>query len=474
MSGHSSSTHQAAERCDTRCRVLWWLVGAVIFLAPLPLGANRPWAWSLLSALELTLVAVALVVSRQSAWRSATGQRSLVALMLAFAALPVLQLIPMPAELLQVTGAGSLHAWSLAGRSGAVPASIDIGLTMDVGIRQAASVLLALLMLRLFRYREVCWQFVHLVIAMGVLNALLGLSMFLAGDAMTGTYANKNHFAGLIGMALPLAVAAMVRRRRQCHSRHRSPGSDIRYVIFSGAALLLGTALLLSASRGAVAASVLALLLTLVVFVNSRAVRRRLLLAALSIGVLGAVALALLVGEEALWDMYVNSLGGRTLQWLDTLRVAPQYWLLGSGVGTYDFAYPAFKSPQLGFVRYDHAHSDYLEFLTTMGVVGLALFLSIVGVSLSGIARRDFLRRGLQNNALAFGAAWSAVAALIHAGADFNLQIPANFLLFLGVLMLLASSTRGLAGHGAKPGAVGGSATAGDVDGGPGQTDRTS
>lgn len=31
-------------------RVIFWLTIALVVLAPLPFGSNRPWAWSLLSA----------------------------------------------------------------------------------------------------------------------------------------------------------------------------------------------------------------------------------------------------------------------------------------------------------------------------------------------------------------------------------------------------------------------------------------
>lgn len=346
----------------------------------------------------------------------------------------------MPVGFMQYVGHGSVESWSRVGRTGFVTPSIDVPLTLDVGIRQSAAVVLALVMLSLFRFRAVRWQFVKLMAAIGALNALIGLSMFAAGEPMIGTYANKNHFAGLLCMTLPLAVAAALRRQRQCRVRDCSPGGDMRFLAYASAALLHGLALLLSASRGGIAAALLGLAISLMVFAGPSINRVKL---ASWIGLATSVlagGLVLLVGEDTIWRDYMRSASERPMQWFDTLRAVPEYWLLGSGAGTYDFVYPAYKSPELGFVRYDHAHNDYLELLITMGLVGLVLFASAVIAAASGVLRRELLRRGLANNALVFGAGWSVTGALIHAAVDFNLQIPANFLIFLLVLILLAAS----------------------------------
>lgn len=418
-------------------------MAAAIFLAPMPLGANRPWAWSLLSTLVFSAIAVFLITSRQSVWPALKQQQLVVVLLLAFAGIPLLQMVPLPLSVAQLFAPGAVDAWALIGRNDFVPVSIDVALTADFGLRQAAALLLAIVMLSLFRHRAVRWQFVNVLVAVALINAVIGLWAFLSGKPMTGTYVNKNHFAGLLSMVLPLAVAAAIRCWRDSTQQVGATVTDYRFFAWVGAILVLSLALVLSGSRGGVMASFVALMLTLFVFVGPGRQRRRLLVGLVAGILVMGVVVGLLMGDDAMLRSYLRGVSERPLQWADTLRLVPDFWLLGSGVGTYNYAYPAIKSPELGFVRFDHAHNDYLEILVTMGVIGLLLFMVSVVVVFSQVLRPAVLRRGLAHNALAFGAAWSVAAGLAHAAVDFNLQIPANFLIFFLVLMLLASTARG-------------------------------
>lgn len=441
MSSHGRTLDYRYIASDPRARMVWWLVCLVVFLAPLPLGANRPWAWSLLAGLEFIVVALFLLFARQHVLPPQGASRSLFYLLLALAVMPLLQLMPLPIAVMQVIGPGSVQAWLLTDPTAtAVPASIDGVRTLDIGIRQGATLLMALVMLRLFQYRDVRWQFVNLLITVGVLNAAVGLAMFFSGTSMAGTYVNKNHFAGLMCMVLPLAVGAVIRRWRQCRSRSHSPGSDYRFVILLVAAVLLGIALVLSGSRGALLATTLALLLVSVLFARSWSEWTKWALRLMLLAALAALAVALVAGFAEVTDIYARSFNNeRVVQWLDTLHAVPHYWLLGSGAGTYDYVYPAFKSPEQGYPRFDHAHNDYLELLLTTGVVGGALALAALVTVIRLFMSANVLRDGLAGRELAFAACWSVLTALIHAIVDFNLQIPANFLIFMLVLMLLAS-----------------------------------
>jgi O-Antigen ligase len=104
---------------------------------------------------------------------------------------------------------------------------------------------------------------------------------------------------------------------------------------------------------------------------------------------------------------------------------------LGSGPATYERYYLAHQPKQIGRVR--DAHGLYIETLAELGPVGLGLLLVLVATPLAalGAARR---------HPLAPAAAGAYVAYLVHAGVDWDWELPAVTLtgLFCGAAILVA------------------------------------
>jgi O-antigen ligase len=102
----------------------------------------------------------------------------------------------------------------------------------------------------------------------------------------------------------------------------------------------------------------------------------------------------------------------------------------GVGAGAFVTAYPQYESYHDGKVV-DHAHNDYLELVAETGVLG-----GLGGLAFVFLLFRD-ARRRLQESAGGFvqavrlGAAVGCAGLLLHGLVDFNLQLPANALLFL-------------------------------------------
>ena len=82
----------------------------------------------------------------------------------------------------------------------------------------------------------------------------------------------------------------------------------------------------------------------------------------------------------------------------------------------------------------DHAHNDYLEFASETGAVGFSLlFLPIF--YLLGRMIISFLKEHRRyRSAILLGCIGSTLGLLIHSLTDFNLQIPANALIFAVIL----------------------------------------
>lgn len=111
------------------------------------------------------------------------------------------------------------------------------------------------------------------------------------------------------------------------------------------------------------------------------------------------------------------------------------YPLLGTGLGTFASVYPAYERRSTA-PHFSHAHSDYLEYLSELGVLGFVLLLGGILFMLvnSFLVWRE--RGHPEVKGLVLGGIVAIVNLLIHNIADFNLQIPANMVLLAVVLSL--------------------------------------
>jgi len=122
---------------------------------------------------------------------------------------------------------------------------------------------------------------------------------------------------------------------------------------------------------------------------------------------------------------------GRVDLWRFAWGDARKHPWLGSGPGTYERYYLARAPARLGRVR--DAHGLYIETLAELGPFGLALLLAVIVLPLTalGAARR---------HPLVPVAAAAYVAYVVHAGVDWDWEIPAVTLtaLFCGAAILVA------------------------------------
>jgi O-antigen ligase len=183
--------------------------------------------------------------------------------------------------------------------------------------------------------------------------------------------------------------------------------------------------LLASFSRAGIALGLGAFLATFLLGARSTRLRARLAAVLLLLGV-AFVPLAQ-IGSERLMTRYADAAddfataGGRARVWQDSVRMASAFPGLGTGLGTFDVAYPLFRSPDVR-LRYRHAHNDLIQAAVETGIVGL-LFLGLLLTPLiRGIVGGWTMSRGV----LGVGIAAALTALLLHSLIDFNLHIPAN------------------------------------------------
>jgi O-antigen ligase len=320
-------------------------------------------------------------------------------------------------------------------------------------LRLVCYVLVFLLAYQATRARGRATALAVLLLGIGIFEAAYGIVQYLTGwqyifffkkiyytEEATGTYINRNHFAGLLEMALPFVAAQMLIRSARSRSTVRSRWVEMIASPFSSrflrdlvlAALML-LALIYSRSRMGIVAGIAGVLVVGAIAVLENPRRRTWL----------SVALILLVaGIYAWWiglDPVLRRFGAleqagalefdRIPIWRDTLALIRDYPWLGTGLGTYTWSSFHYQTHLLNR-RYVHAHNDYLEFAADVGIPLAMLLFASLWILTGMVARKVVHLERTHEKVVAAGCAGAMSALLIHGITDFNLQIPANAYLF--------------------------------------------
>jgi len=338
-----------------------------------------------------------------------------------------------------------------------------------------------------------------LVAFVGILQKVLGATrvygfwepLQVSSLPIMGPYVNANHFAGYMELVLPPVIALflawaapMLRRGRNGSSNtldaFQSPENNKIALGLMGVSVMV-VALFLSFSRAGVLSFLLSLFLLLLVLGRMesrfrpehwRKIRRAGRVAFL-LGFLlfGAMALSVFLLKQGGLEGIPQA--ARFQVWRDTLRMARDFPLFGTGLNSFSVISPAYKTFPLP-VLFTHAENDYLQLLAETGLIGSGLVLLFFAVFVREVFRLfrwragTFLERARAAEAsegaapatarpgrysrkpaeeavyplprtnyyLFWGCAGSVLSLALHSLADFNLHIPANGLLFFLLLGL--------------------------------------
>lgn len=447
--------HPATHTKMTSAR-LYIALGLVLFLAPLPYGSNRPWAIGFLACFALLAFAITLLRDRHwHQWRELPD-----AWLLGFLAFSVLQFVPLPAWLLP--GLPAQIAERLPDIDGLGRTAISYDLFGSFAELIRWSTYFAVFAIAQRARSEA--QFLALVYAIflaGVVNAGYGLANSLTGGAfdgavfnawhqgVAGTYANRNHFAGLMELTIGSGVTLLLHRKVSSLTGRAWHGSVPELWLLVGGIAVASSGLLLSGSRGGVLALITALLVaSFVAWRRSGGFSIRPLHVVAVLGALVAISIILVLDDWMLERFRSAAFAGARLPlWLDTLDLYRDHWLLGIGGGAYLDVFPIYKTDALPLKIYDHAHNDYLEFLSEYGLLGGLM----LGAFFLSAFRRVYARSGRRMKAgtlsVGLGVLVAISAFLAHAFVDFNMHIPANMVIFMVMLGLGNSAYLGRLGR---------------------------
>jgi O-antigen ligase len=381
-------------------------------------------------------------------------------------ALVLLQIIPLPGFHRSLVG--SFHD-ALSGQT---------GYTLSVAPYHTVSDLLLLvtyltafyLVLLICEDRSAKKRLIYSLVALGAFEAFYGLVQYLTGwqqifayvkkyylEDATGTYINRNHFAGLLEMVLPITVALALRlagnlrraaQRSEVWARTVLSAAELLPLVFLFfLAVAIFTALVFSRSRMGIV-SALASLIVVLALAGSSSLSKRTRVVAAALFFLGVIAIVVWVGSdpviaryETLGHEYSQTGQNRISIWRDTLKLIHQHPFFGTGLGSFSVAYTSVQTTFLNLLV-DHAHCDYLEVVSELGLPGgVLVFGSIIWV-LSRAVRCYRKSENRFDSTVCLGCIGSITAILVHSLVDFNLHVPANALIFIVTLALAWTESR--------------------------------
>ncbi len=434
---------------------------------PIPLGSNRPWAWTILElgAFALTgawLVSWALDASRPSeALRKAWPAWIAIGLWLALQAVHV---VPMPAGLVAFLSPSAARIHALALDAGIEPQWITLSIDPQASrvslLKSLAYVSVFFLVLVLANRRSRVARLASLLVYSALAHSLYAVLLHLSGnqsdyfgvrirhlDSASGTYVNRNHFAGFLEMSLALGIGLLIAglSDRSADTWKKFVRQTIEWILSPKMVLRLALCVLVIAlttthSRMGNAAFFSSLLITGVIGIAlSRYATRNTVLLLTSLVAIDLLIVGSWFGVEKLAKRFeqasVEMVQERELPGSRALELAKDFPVFGAGPGTFSLAFPPYRTEKIT-AFFDHAHNDYVQFAAESGFLGLAILAAIVVLSVGAALVAQWQRRDPLMRGMAFACIMGVTAILIHSWVDFNLQIPANAALFMVLLAL--------------------------------------
>jgi O-antigen ligase len=278
------------------------------------------------------------------------------------------------------------------------------------------------------------WAVALPLLFIAVLQAIFGLAKCgaMGPDCPfpTGTYINRNHFAGLLEMAYPFCLAAIGHAVIRMRGRWtENVGAALGLSCIAGSALIVMAAIAFSLSRTAFFTTVLSTAIFAMPWIRRKAKSIGWPRTALIVGLVLVAGYAAVPRELlARFRTFENSasLGGdRLLMWTQSVRVIRAFPLFGCGFGNYASTYLGFKQ-DLPLWSTDFVHNDYLQAIAELGFVGFAILMTLVSQILVTRRVAPNVATNADSRLLSLSCYTALLAIAIHSLDDFNLWIPAN------------------------------------------------
>src|SRR5215213_8187537 len=415
------------------------LVGLIV-IAAIPYGTVEPW-WKAAFVCAVFAICIVAIVESLLSGSTRVGEGSVLLPMLALSALAFVQTIPIGSD--EIAG---LPIWNAI--------SADPYQTRFFVLQMLALTVCLALLYRYASTEKRIRILVYTVIGVAVASAVFGILRqttqqqtgfilpFLKQNQGYGQFINKNHFAFLMEMAFGLGLGIVL-------------GGGVkrdRVMVYVALLLPIWTALVLANSRGGILAMLAQVTVAALLLSSFRTnIARSVVLKAVLLIILVAGVLfgSLWVGGDRLVNNFEaagSELNTETTRegasrneiWRATLKMFAAHPILGVGLGGYWIGITAYHDAS-GLMTPQEAHNDYLELLSSGGLIGFAL-----GVWFGVVVIRDAYRNLLIDTgfmgAVRFGAVLGIAGVAAHSLVDFGLHMIANAVVFLTLIMMATMS----------------------------------
>jgi putative inorganic carbon (HCO3(-)) transporter len=443
-------------------RVLFWAVVALLIWSPIPLGSNRPWAWMVIEVGIYGVLSVWLLLwaaRRVELSEAARGAWPAWIALTGWVVWQAIHVIPMPRGLLAVLSPEAAHLEALVEDADIVRSAWTLSIEPHASrvslLKTVAYAALFFLILNLANRRSRLGTLASVLVYAAVAQSVYAVMLHLAGVRMdyfsmplyhdssaSGTYVNRNHLAGYLEMTLAIGIGLLIASlsERSADGWKQFARMTIEWILSPKMILRLSLCVLVIAlttthSRMGNSAFFSSLLIAgvLGIALSRRATRNTVLLLA-SLVVIDLFIVGSWFGVEKLAQRIeqttVQDVQDREDPAAYSLELIRHYPVFGSGPGTFYVAFPKFRQEKVT-AFFEHAHNDYAEFASESGLLGLGLLGVFVITSLGAALAAQWQRRDPLMRGIAFASVMGITALLIHSWVDFNLQIPANAMLFV-------------------------------------------
>ncbi|PKG37522.1 O-antigen polymerase [Psychromonas sp. Urea-02u-13] len=424
-----------------RSKHAFYLLCFIILFSPIPLGANRPWAWGLI---EVLIAINTIMVCYTHSFTNVFSQLKKVKVVLG-----VIVVVQLWVFLQWLGGIAPSFSPLLSLDPSQTEIALIKGITFCLFIINIAT-----LVNKQERVKIICWM----IMLSGLYQAVYAIFLqysgwqvsplgFNIGERATGSFVYWNHLANYLLLCLSVAIGYLIGSLTgvEAVSRRAKLATVIeallspKWIVRIGIIIMV-VALIMTRSRMGNTAFFISLLATsiLALIIMKRPPNTLKWLIA-SLVILDLVIVGTYFGIDKVKErLQATSFQAETRDDVvrDSIPFIQDVWLTGTGAGSFYSSFLQYQTTEYQ-AFYDHAHNEYVQFLTEFGLLvsmlllGMLLYVIWKTIQILRNSKRKF------NQGLALGCLMACIGMIMHATVDFVLQDFSIILIFLSILTLV-------------------------------------
>ena len=423
-------------------KIAFFLLCFIVWFAPIPLGANRPWAWGIV---ELLICINTLLICFSASFKTIYDCIK-----------PIKFLI----SILVFVQLWVFMQWLGGLYPNLSPLTSIDSMQTEISLIKGLSYCLFIINLAFLtdckqRVVQICW----VIICAGLTQALYAiflvysnldsslLSLDISSKA-TGSFVYQNHLANYLILCLSISIGYLIASLEgmQATSTRQKFALIIEALLSTKwimriSIVIMVVALIMTRSRMGNSAFFVSLLVTsllsLILIKRPPNTLKWLVLSliALDIIIVGSYFGIDKVKERIEMTSFQSEVRDDVVR--DSIQYIYDYWLSGSGVGSFYSTFLQYQSTTYT-AFYDHAHNEYVQFVVEFGLIPSVLLFFLILFTIGNCLMT--LRKGKQklSRGLAMGTLMACSCMLIHSTVDFVLQDVAIVILFITILSLFS------------------------------------